>query len=404
VGEAGPGPTRDDERIAALDVLRGVAILGILPANLPSFAYPMAVCEDVVHFVSPAPSEAVAHGAMMLLIHFKFISIFSFLFGAGLALQRSRDASSAFFPRTAWRLALLAGLGVLHAVLLWPGDVLLYYACIGALGLAALGLAPRWLLVLGGALLIVPIGLSLLAAPLLSVAPDLAGLGASPRTLDAALAAPDVAGIGREVMTFRSDDYVAMLRVRVGAWAMFLIAVIIFYSWRIAGLFALGMAAFKLGLLAPDDARRAWLRRLRLVGLVVGLPIEVAHAVAAARDVGTLSQKMLLHAAHEVGSLGLMAAYVSTVLLLSPATIARLRGLAAVGRLALTNYLGQTIICTTLFYGYGLGLYASVTRAQLWLVALAVWTLQVLLSLLWLRRYRASRAQAKTWRARPPLT
>lgn len=384
------GPTREGSRIAALDVLRGVAILGILPANLPTFALPAAAADDLVHFMSPAPSEAVAFGVLRALVTEKFVTLFALMFGVGLALQRSRATGDPrFYPRTAWRLALLLAIGVAHAVLLWHGDVLVYYATIGVAALALSWLPPRALLGLGGAALLIP------PLILLGVAPWLEpGHPSGPATLAAALADPAAGGggftgVGAEVLAFREGAYVDMLTTRVGHWLQVAFAVVLFYGWRIVGLFLVGMSAEQLGLLAPGERQRRALRVLLVAGLAVGLPIEVWQAVVKAGGPLAFAWLLRVEAVHHVGSLALATAYASAVLLLPATWLPRapLRWLGAVGRLALSNYLGQTVVCTLIFYSYGLGLFARLTRAQLWGVALVVWAAQLALSALWLRRF-----------------
>ncbi|MCO5169571.1 MAG: DUF418 domain-containing protein [Planctomycetes bacterium] len=383
------GPTGERQRIVALDVLRGVAILGILPVNVLSFALPAAVIEDAVHFMSPARSEAWAHGLLQTLVSYKFITIFALLFGAGLALQRSRaGADASFYPRTGWRLALLAGLGLLHAFGLWHGDVLFFYATIGAVALALSWFPTPALLALGvlGAVVIPSVVLLLV-----SLVPVPVELG--PRTLEAALAAPDAAGavgsvgIGREVEVFRGGTYLEMLGVRAVHWLYQLGAMLMIFGWRVAGLFFLGIAAERLGLLRPDERGRRVLRWMLVLGLVIGLPVELWQATVKATGPVPYAALLRVEAAHQVGSLALALAYAAGVLLLPAAWLpeAPLRWLSNVGRLALTNYLGQTVICTTIFYAYGLGWFATLTRVQLWGVAVAVWVVQLALSALWLR-------------------
>ncbi len=388
------GPVREEGRIAALDVLRGVAILGILPANLPSFALPASVADDAVRFMSPAPGEAVAFGLLHALVSEKFVTLFALLFGVGLALQRARAAPGLEpYLRLGWRLVLLGGLGLVHAVLLWHGDVLFYYAAIGVAALALSWAPPRALLALGGMALLVP---PLLLESLARLGPLLGpGELQEPATLAAALAQPDLRGsvgllgVGAEVHVFREGAYGDMVAARLPVWLSVAASVALFYGWRIAGLFFLGMAAMRLGLLAPGDHQRRTLRALLLAGLTLGLPIEVWQAVVKAGGPLPLERLLRVESVHQVGSLALAAAYAAAVLLLPRAWITRApcTWLGAVGRLALTNYLGQTVVCTTIFYSYGLGLFATLTRAQLWGLALALWAAQLALSALWLRRF-----------------
>lgn len=386
------GATREGERLPGLDVLRGLALLGILPANLTSFALPSAPSDDVVHFMSPAASEALAHGVLRTLVTEKFITIFALLFGAGLALQRERALArggEGFYPRTLWRLMLLAGLGLCHAIFVWQGDVLLYYAIIGVGALAISALPPQPLLVLGGASLLLSALILLSVASVVGSWMDAPG----PATLVEALEHPDVAGgigggVGREVATFRSGAYLDQVQTRAGIYVAIFGSVVFFYGWRVGGLLLLGMAAQKLGLLSPGPRERAVLRGLLVGGLLVGVPIELYQGVEhAAHGPLPVAFGMRLEALHEVGSLSLALAYASAVLLLPAAWYSRapLRWLGNVGRTALSNYLGQSLVCTFVFYSWGLGLFATLTRAQLWGVAAIVWAVQLTVSALWLR-------------------
>lgn len=387
----GDGATREGERLPGLDLLRGLALLGILPANLPSFALPAAPSDDVVHFMSPAVSEAVAIGVLRTLVAEKFITIFALLFGVGLALQRGRALArtdDGFYPRTLWRLTLLAGLGLAHAIFVWHGDVLFYYATIGAAALAVSSLPPRILLGAGGAALLVPPLVLLGVAGVIGTLGDASG----PATLEAALAAPDVGvgfgtGVGREVAIFRSGTYLEQLSVRAATWLFIFGSVVMFYGWRILGLFLFGMAAHALGLLSPGPRERAVLRRLLVGGLVVGLPIEVYQGVLHAGGPLPVAFGLRLEALHQVGSLSLALSYAAAVLLVPAAWCSRapLRWVGNIGRTALSNYLSQSLICTFMFYSWGLGLFATLTRAQLWGVAAIVWSVQLVASALWLR-------------------
>ncbi|MEZ6186849.1 MAG: hypothetical protein R3F62_17795 [Planctomycetota bacterium] len=126
--------TQDHERVWALDGLRGLAILGILPANLPSFAYPHGM-HDAVSYAGGTPADWTAHFLLGTLVDVKFITLFAFLFGVGIALQTARAERSQalleFRPYFAWRLALLGGIGLCHAIGLWYGDILFTYAGCG---------------------------------------------------------------------------------------------------------------------------------------------------------------------------------------------------------------------------------------------------------------------------------
>jgi uncharacterized protein len=366
------------ERIPALDVLRGIAILGLLPANLPAFALPLRVTGGPVHFVSPAANERVAFAAQQLFVSEKFITIFALLFGAGLAVQLGGRQASVL--RTYRRLALLAGIGLAHVALLWSGDILFFYAAIGAVAVIALRIPIGPRLALGAAAALVPFAVALVKA----FDTDLGGSLAGPTTIEAALAAPTRGSVGAELLLFRSDDWIAQAAWRVHTWTHLAAWVATLHAWRLLGLFLLGSVALEAGLFRPG--RSAHARRAVIFGLAIGLPLELGYTAFKVQDL-PYGPHMGFVAMHELGSLALACSYTGALLLVpGPWLLCGVfRWLGGVGRLALTNYLGQSLVCTTIFCGYGLGLYGAVTRTELWLVAGLLGCAQLLLSQLWLR-------------------
>jgi uncharacterized protein len=406
MSEATPlAPVAAGERVAAIDVLRGAAVLGILTINIGSFGLPDAV------FQNPAVAGGFTganFGAWLgchLLFEQKAMSVFSMLFGAGLVLQTRRaDARGAslagtYYRRVGWLLVF----GLLHAFLLWEGDILTAYALCGLVLYPFRRLAPRALIALG-------LAVFLLAVPL-NVGAGLAGRAAS----------DDAASAEDEATAREGEDLAADVRAhRGGYWELFRyrarqslwMQTVFFALWagpRAGGLMLLGAGLMKLGVFTAARSFRFY-AALAAVGYGAGLPVVGWGAYDLVRHhFDETYQSLIGGHFNYVGSLLVALGHVGTVMLVCKAgALPRLTArLAAVGRMALTNYLAQTLLCTTLFYGYGLGLFDRLDRVRLLGVVAAVWLLQLAYSPVWLRHFRYGPAEwlwrSLTYMRRQPM-
>jgi uncharacterized protein len=371
-------PTAPDERIVSLDVLRGIAIFGILVINIQSFSMPTIARIN--------PTQYGEFGGVNLLVWLvshvffeqKFIALFSLMFGAGIVLfmqskQRVEDSALLIHYRRTVVL-LLIGLG--HAYLLWDGDILVIYALCGFWSVLFWEESPRQLLVIGAVLIAIPSLLSIDAAFQIGLSATHDAWTASEATIQAEIDAYQ--GSWLDGFAVRREDALAAHTTQ------FLSSTV----WRYTGLMLWGMALYKLGLLANDWSRKAY-RQVILAGgaigfLFVGAGVWLVFSYDWAGGAGVLHWEL-----NNIGALFLAPAYASLVMYyckdrLSGPLITACR---AVGRTALSNYLFQTVVATTIFYGYGLGLYGRVTRVEQMAVVLAIWLLQAVLSVVWLRRF-----------------
>jgi uncharacterized protein len=381
-------PVPPAERIAALDVLRGFALLGIFIMNMPGFTHSL--------FAAPAPEtngvDAFAAALRELFFAGKFNLLFGLLFGIGFALQmkRLREGSGAAAPRRAnrlyaRRLSFLLFVGVIHAMLLWAGDVLVVYA---VLGFALLGLqraSDRTLLALIAVCLVLP-ALSELA-----------------RTLFFSLSTETVAAF--EYQQFEASNDLAfghgsffdaaLETARIFAWSysspLGLFAYAAFYVQMATGI----LAGFLVG-------RRDWIDSLpattltraqrRALGLAIVATALATLGLGAPADLAGSSAIVFLGAlAKTISRAALAAFYALAVLrLLRGRTVPRwLRPLAAAGRMTLTNYLLQTLLASFVCYGWGLGFWARTGPATETLLAIALFVgVQLPLSCGWLARFR----------------
>ena len=383
---SGIGPTSQQERIEVLDVLRGFALLGILTMNIGSFSMPSAAYMDPTAWGEFSGLNLGLWVTTHLFADLKFMAIFSMLFGAGLVLMSNRR--SARGEKTAGlhlrRMFWLLVFGLLHAHLLWPGDVLVWYALCGTVLFAFRNVGPRTLISLAlvswsiGSLILITGALSFQDWPPEEAAQLIADLKPQQEVLLAEV--NHYRGGWLEQMNVRLPTAIESETSIFASWAV----------WRVSGLMLLGMALFKLGILTGQAESRTY-RRMISAGLVVGLPliglgIQRNFAAAWAAPDFLFINSLLNY----WGSIPVALGWVGVVMLTLKSGLALdlTSRLSAVGRLAFTNYILQTVICTTVFYGHGLGLFGSIDRRGQLLVVFAGWGFQLWLSPLWLRSFR----------------
>jgi uncharacterized protein len=402
------GPVVETQRIVVLDVLRGFAILGILIINIQSFS----MVEGAYLNPSLFGDFTGINYAVWLISHIaaeqKFISIFSMLFGAGVLLMADRMEAAGRRPGRFHyrRMLILLGIGLLHAYLLWYGDILVYYALIGMLVFLFRRLSPRPLVIIGicgylavGVMMLMTgLMIYVLARVLPPEAADqmLAALGTEQSIAEEVQA---YRGGWLEQMSFRVPTAIMM-----HTWGMFF-----FGLGGAGGLMLIGMALYKLGVLTGQRSSQFY-RRVAVWGTLLPIPVILLGVWLAQRsdwrmEAMGLFGKELNHVVAPIMSLGYIAA---VILATRAAAFSRAVALLIpVGRMALTNYLLQTIICTTIFYGHGLGLFGRVQRIGQLGIVIAVWILLIIFSNVWMAHFRYGPFEWLwrwlTYGARPPL-
>lgn len=377
------------ERIEILDALRGFALFGILLANILVWSG-WVLMTDAQRLALAGP-DAVAwqYRFHHLLVDGKFYTLFSLLFGAGFALQISRLAARGADGLRIYRrrVLVLLGIGLVHSWLIWDGDILTLYALLGLL----LPIFHRWrernLLLLAGLLIFVvpPVGIALFS--MLDWKPHEALYGISFAMAEAmgADTSPDHA-IAWVARTDFMGWFSWVFSGTPFSWGLRL------ESWRIPkvlGIMLVGMAVGRRlaggGLL--DNTRL--LRRVLLIGVTVGLPASAVYAAIPRQ--GQADWPSL------IGTVPLAFAYAAGFVLLWRSAHPVLRHLAPVGRMALTNYLTQSILGTLLFFGIGLGLVGKLEPLSIYGVAVLIFTAQLLFSHWWLSRHKQGPVEA-IWR------
>ncbi len=383
------GPVTADGRLHVLDVLRGFALFGILQANVLVFSglFFVAMVEDT----NPSALDRAVHFVIEALVHGKFYSLFSLLFGIGfyVFLSRAETRGGATRPLFRRRLWLLLAVGLLHATLIWSGDILMLYALVGFALVPFYGLQSRTLLawVLG-----------LLAIPVIAYA-LMWGMGMAdplaPPPMDPVNPSPGPAD-GFNPITFMiagfRGGYVDVLQANlVGLFGRWVDLLITLRPVKVLGMFVLGLWIGQQGVARELDAHAILLRWAATWGLGLGLPLNVAGAWLAVDAAPYLPGSALGMAEVLTGAVGvplLALGYAAGIALLmrSNKAVGVLMNFAPVGRMALTNYLMQSVICMFVFYGVGLGLYGQVGMAAASGIALFVFAIQVPLSQWWLSR------------------
>lgn len=410
-------PVAAKDRIDVLDVLRGFALFGVLLANVLWFFSGFGdLSAEEVRQLPTNPLDPVVFELESFFVVNKFITIFSFLFGVGFALQMRRAGEHAaavkglYVRRMTWLLAF----GAAHAFLLFYGDILHLYAILGLLLIGWVARSARALVGWGLAFAVVaPVA----AHALLWGLPALTGGTVDPA--GAFEARWDIAKAHHAA--FKYASYPDIIRANaVDLWAWLTTDDALTTGLSSFGKFLLGVWAGRSGILARasagetagDDPAVSLMRRGLACGLVIGILCEgvlVADAAFPALDADTWGARVAETALWHVGVAALAASYVCAVVLLfrRPDWNRTLGYLAPVGRMALTNYLGQSLVCIFIFYGFGLGWYGRVGPLAALAISVAVFAVQAAASAWWLRRFQYGPAEwawrSLTYRRRQPF-
>ncbi len=394
-----PVPVTEAARIQSLDVLRGFALCGILLLNVIAFGLHSAAYFNPVIDGATQGLNLGVWATVDILFEGSMRCLFSMLFGAGVVLFTAKDRGAALhFRRNLWLFAF--GLFDIF-ILLWHGDILTTYAIAGAILYFARNLAPRRLLI-GSAVMIV-----LMSAQYAAMGVGLASLRDLAENTDSRTA---VSSEARELLTtwedfkrdFDSSDAqihseLALRQSGYGAnfnWVanksadIFLLQIPVFMLWDALAMMLLGMALYNSGVLSATRPTSFYIR-VAAFGFAIGLITNIYEVITTVQEqFDILRAFSFTRPTYQLGRLGMAAGYLALVMLACklrwlPWLMQRL---GAVGRMALTNYLCQSLICLVIFVGFAL--VGRVERWALYTIVLAIWIAQLLFSHWWLQRYR----------------
>lgn len=385
-------PVPPSERIKIVDILRGFALFGILLVNMTIFSRPI---QAILFPVDPAASwyDRAAEWFIRFAGEGKFYALFSLLFGLGLFLQMERIEARGgrFVPLYARRLLILLGIGIVHAFLIWMGDILILYALLGFLLILFRKAKPRTLLIWMVILIAIPLLFSFAATGLVELGRSIPEGAAQIEQAFAQASAGYAADLERAYQVYAGGNFAEITAQRFADYLSLGFTAYFVMGFNVLAMFLLGVYFGKRGIFRDLEAHRGLFRRLLVWGLVLGLGGNALYAtlIMPISRIEPTWPLLLATAAQGLGAPLLMLAYVSTVCLLalSPVWGERLRVLAPVGQMALTNYLLQSIVCTLIFYGYGLGLFGKVGAAAGLGLTILIYLLQIPFSHWWLSRF-----------------
>ena len=391
VAQAKPGPTAASMRIEAIDVVRGFALLGILLLNILAFALPSRAYFDPTVDGATAGLDFGIFVTVELFAEGVMRALFSMLFGAGVVLlavgERARSAG-VYYRRQ----LLLLAIGLADALLLlWAGDILIIYALAGmvlyflrnwspAALLATAGLVFAYLLTMYGGLFL------LLWLPQVSDDPALLAASQDVR----ASFEPNAAAVALERLKFEGSYAEAFVANAAGLLAFYIPGVALVLFWDALACMLLGMALFKSGILQGRRSVRFY-TLLAIWGFGIGLAVNAFEVVMKATsdyDLKWVTGGTV--PTNDIGRVAMALGFMALVIIVClKGPLARIRfGLAAAGRMALSNYILQSVFGLVLFHGFTLALWNDLARHQLYLIVFAQWAVMIALSVWWLGRYR----------------
>jgi uncharacterized protein len=379
-------PVASSERVDVIDILRGMALFGILAANMRGFDAPMQYYYGI-NRMFPSTSDQIGQGFIDLFIQGKFITLFSLLFGLGFAIQISRaeerGKSVSFYPR---RLFLLLCFGLIHAWLIWWGDILACYAVAGVALLLFRRFSQKTILI---------VAIVLLAASFATMLQEVIQFYRHPWA-----AKPSSDGIPQTVLNimsvYREGSFLAMTKARILDWRQLNWPPIWLVTF-ILPRFLLGLWVWRTGVLKDISASLPVIRKVCIWSLAIGVLFDGIYSyfrwiAVPPRGLPTLAA-FARDGSHEVAGfvLGCFYGCLVVILVQAPAWKTRLTPFAAVGRTALTNYLLQSLVCVWFFHWTKL--YGSVGPAAGLIPTVVLFALQVPVSVWWMQRYEFGPAE-----------
>ncbi|MCF2502092.1 DUF418 domain-containing protein [Dyadobacter sp. CY107] len=376
-------PILAKERYKLLDVIRGISLLGVLIGNMATLSgYAFLSEVDKIAFTTYKTDHLVST-IQLALVNGKFYSLFSMLFGIGFGLQLRRSLATmtnfnALFRR---RLVILLFLGLIHAIFLYPGDILTLYAILGFVLMLFRNGSDKFLLKSVLLLMLLPV-IQYAIMWGINIASPAAPKPVGPRMLDQVL------------ITFRTGTYLEILKINAGGLIFGRYPDHFFTGrfFKVFAMFLIGFYVSKKGIHADVLEYRSLLKKVLIWGAIIGIPCNLILAtVVTAEDYKQLRLLGIIQPlAYSYGVPALALFYAAALALLYQKSHWRklLSLFAPVGQMALTNYLLQSFICVFIFKSYGFALEGQVGPTKLLLIALAIYGAQLILSVTWIKYFR----------------
>ena len=407
-------PVSQSQRIIAIDMLRGIALLGILLMNMPGFSMPDYYSEAFRS--NPSDVNFWVRAVEVIFFEGKMRALFSAIFGAGIILftiNKERDGLSAtllFYRRMAW----LVVFGLIHShILLWAGEILYYYGVIGMLAFLFRKMKPMYLAMAIPLVAIVEFVVNTIffqdirnkriayteavtAQKENKTLTDVQNLALKEWKEVEANLIPSREVAAEHTVSMKSDYSSVAKYIRKISWDG-QTKYLIYGLWDPLALMLLGMALYKWGFLTLEWSRKDYVQTM-LIGYGIGYPLVIWNFYYNYLYFPTLEASLIQLEQHAVNwmsliypvqRIALMMAHASLILLMIQAgwfkrIFDRLR---AVGQMAFTNYIVHTLICTFIFFGYGLNYFAELEYYKIYFIVFAIWIIQLIYSAPWLKRF-----------------
>lgn len=373
-------------RQVALDIIRGIAVLGILLMNIQSFSAPTAAYLNPNAFGDFQGLNFLTWASTHLVADMKFMSIFSMLFGAGIILfaenaaRKNKDATQLHYRRNFWLLIF----GLLHAHLIWYGDILYAYAICAFFAFWLRHFTITKLLTSALVFLLIGSSYSLFIGMSIPYMPD-----DSIQQIKQGWQ-PGIEQLNQEINSYKSD-YTTQMSVRSSQALLLQTQVFItMFIWRIMGMMCLGMACYKLGLFSTKYSAKFY-TIIAICGIGFGTTLTLIGIKQNLHHQFSMQYSFFIGSQFNFwGSILVAFGYIGVIALwIKSASLDWLKQrLARVGQMAFSNYIFHSIIFTIIFYGHGLGLFAELQRWQTILLVPVMWLFQLCLSSYWLKRFQ----------------
>jgi uncharacterized protein len=373
------------ERIVSLDLLRGIAVLGILVMNIQSFAMISSAYVNPLSYGNFTGINKITWVFSQLIASEKFINIFSLLFGAGVILLYERKKTQGAnvwlvqIKRNFW----LFWFGIVHAYLIWYGDILVAYSMCGVFVFLFRNTSPKKLLIMAAIFFILP--------TLLSIRSSINVANWSELDIFYALKSwlPNHAQVQEELAAVKGG-YIDLLKARFPHLKyIHTYQFVKFYFWRISALMFTGMAFYKNGIVTAQKSRLFY-KKMIFIGLPLGTAFSVYGIWQNFAHQWNLEYSLVLgYLYNYFGSIATSIGFIGIVMLIAKSDkfIKFKRAMTSTGKMAFTNYILMSVICGLIFNGFGLGLFGSLERFEQLLVVFGIWTILITLSVWWLKRF-----------------
>lgn len=370
-------PTELHERVVAIDMMRGFSLLGIFIVNMLAFHTPFYYINPYTWYTNPLDKETFQW--IDIILQGSVYPLFSMLFGYGLMMQfrKSQDRGHSFIPLGLRRLSILLIIGILHAFLVWSGDILITYALSGFIVLSLLRLSKVWLLTIASLLYILPnIGLAFLSYIYATSGEE---FYTGVEELESSLIAFG-SGSWKDIFMQRAADWTY---ANIESGSLFLIGM------TILPYMLLGAAAAEGKLIERTSTKKTFWVTLMIVSIIAGFSIKLLPYLFEANFYYMFVQDIFGGPLVAIGYVGLITLFCQLSIfrkLFSP--------VAKVGRMSMTTYISQSLIATTIFYSYGFGLYGKIDVLTGTWMAVGIFVIQMIFAEIWLSKFKQGPVEA----------